>query len=125
MNKELKKPKMILIKDGIRIDYPDGGYEKRINGDYYSYNAYGQLHSRGDKPAIVWPDGTKCWYKNGNCHRAGDNPAVISPDGTKYWYKNGKYHRDGDNPAIIYPDGTKFWYKNGNYITAVTAISKK
>ena len=86
----MNEPKMTLIKDGIRIDYPDGSHELRINGDYYSYNAYGQFHSRGDKPAAIYPDGRKYWYKNGNLHR--DNgPALVFYSGVKYWYKNNKY----------------------------------
>ena len=30
------------------------------------------------------------WYKNGKRHRDGDKPAIIFPDGSKKWYKNGK-----------------------------------
>ena len=45
------------------------------------------------------------YRKNGILHRDGDKPAVIYNDGTMFWYKEGKIHRDGDKPAVIYPDG--------------------
>ena len=31
---------------------------------------------------------------NGRKHRGGDLPAMIYPDGSKIWYKNGKIHRE-------------------------------
>ena len=73
----------------------------------------GQLHREGDLPAEIYANGSKYWYKNGQFHRDGDEPAIIYVDGSKYWYKNGQYHRDGDEPAIIYVNGIKFWFKNG------------
>jgi hypothetical protein len=40
-------------------------------------------------------------------------PAMMFINGTKHWFKNGELHRDGDLPAIEWFDGTKFWYKHG------------
>jgi len=57
------------------------------------------------------------WFnKYGEAHSIGDNPSVIYSNGTKFWHKNGKLHREEDKPAIIYPDGRKYWYKNGQLI---------
>jgi len=59
-------------------------------------------------PAIIHPDGTQVWYKNGIWHRE-DGPAVIYPDGTQFWYRYGECHRE-DGPAVIYADGSREWY---------------
>ena len=82
---------------------------------YVDYNTieYSRLHREGDLPAIIYDDGSKFWYKNGQPHRDGDEPASIHASGNKVWYKNGQLHREGDEPAIIDVDGSKFWYKNG------------
>ena len=61
--------------------------------------------------------GLKCkvWKQNMCYHRDNDLPAIIYPNGTQRWYKEGKMHRDNDLPAVIYVDGTgaKEWYKEG------------
>jgi uncharacterized protein YgiM (DUF1202 family) len=36
---------------------------------------------------VVYADGEKYWYLNGNLHRE-DGPAVERADGDKYWYLN-------------------------------------
>jgi len=74
---------------------------------------YSRLHRENDEPAIIYENGSKFWYKNGQRHREGDEPAYISACGGKLWYKNGQPHREGDLPAKIYDDGSKCWYKNG------------
>ena len=61
------------------------------SGDMYWYNKYGEQHSAEGRPAIIWSNRDKCWYKNGQIHRDGDKPAVIYPDGEKRWYKNGEF----------------------------------
>jgi len=86
------------------------------SGNIFWYNKYGELHSTGDWPAVMWPNKDKHWYKNGQLHRDGDKPAAIYSNGGKCWYKNGKRHRDGDKPAVTHPNGTKWWYKNGKVI---------
>jgi len=36
--------------------------------------------------------GTQCWYnKDGKLHRENDMPAIIWKDGGKSWYINGEY----------------------------------
>ena len=64
---------------------------------------------------IVWGDGTKSWYLNGNRHRT-DGPASEYADGTKSWYLNGKCHRT-DGPAIEKADGDKYWWLNGEHLS--------
>jgi hypothetical protein len=41
-----------------------------------------------------------------------DGPAIVYPDGTQLWYRNGQRHRD-DGPSEVFPDGKQFWYQNG------------
>ena len=51
------------------------------------YNSVDQLH-RTNGPAVIWADGTKCWYHNGLRHRT-DGAAVEWACGAKEWYING------------------------------------
>lgn len=59
-----------------------------------------QLHREGDKPAVIYPDGTEEYYKNGLLHRDGDKPAVIKSDGTEEYYENGQLYRVGDETIL-------------------------
>ena len=61
------------------------------------------LESVGDEPAVVYPDGSKFWYRGGKLHRDGDKPAVVYPNGVQEWWQNHQRHRDG-KPAVIFPD---------------------
>lgn len=58
---------------------------------------------------VMW----KYFNENGEFHRE-DGPALIYPSGTKVWYKNGQFHRE-DGPAVFYSNGTDEWYLNGVY----------
>lgn len=57
---------------------------------------------------VAFNDGWIMWYdKDFNLHN--DNgPAVIKPDGTKYWYRNGKLHND-NGPAVIRTTENEYW----------------
>jgi hypothetical protein len=59
------------------------------DGTIFYYNNKNKLHRENDQPAIVWENGTKQWYVNGQLHRENDKPAVIYADGTQYWWVNG------------------------------------
>jgi hypothetical protein len=104
----------------------------------------GRLHSVNDQPAVVYTDGTKWWYKQGQIHRDG-GPAVVHPNGVEEWWQNNKRHRTG-GPAVIYPDtaeiipelrGVKQHWDSGNmfqeelppavraYRAEVAALQKK
>ena len=51
----------------------------------------GLLIEKFEKPDEVLSDGTKIWENSfGECHRNGNKPAIIFSDGEKHWYKNGK-----------------------------------
>jgi hypothetical protein len=56
------------------------------------YNASGEPHRDGDKPAVIYSSVTVFYYKNGRQHRAGDKPAVIWPNGSVSYYKNGEQY---------------------------------
>jgi hypothetical protein len=56
--------------------------------------------------------GTKVWkLPNGIWHRE-DGPAVVYPNGFKCWYINGLRHRE-NGPSIENGNGIKRWYING------------
>jgi hypothetical protein len=57
-------------------------------------NEHGLLH-REDGPAIVWNDGTKAWFINGEYHRE-DGPAIEWSDGSKFWYLNDKNYSEDE-----------------------------
>jgi len=57
---------------------------------------------------VVFPDGKKEWYKEGEYHRE-DGPAIEYTSGLKYWYKEGNLHRI-DGPAVEYINGRKEWW---------------
>lgn len=70
----------------------------------------GRLHRDGDKPAIEYKSGKKCWYRKGQLHRDNDKPALIDEDGNQRWYHHGMLHRDNDQPAICIGD-QQYWYQ--------------
>jgi len=84
-------------------------YDDRVE----TLNNKKELHSFNDKPAVVFNDGTKCWYKKGRFHRI-FGPAIEYKNGNKKWYKKGEFHRIA-GPAIECSDGYKEWYKNGKH----------
>jgi len=49
----------------------------------------GYLHTYNDKPAVVFKDGTKIWYKHGLIHRL-NGYARIDRNGEKYYFIDGK-----------------------------------
>jgi len=79
---EWKTYKMILK------DY--GEYIEEKFGSVYHYK-HGERHRDNDLPAIVWANGTKCWFQNGKCHRDNDLPAIVYANGEKRWYQNGEF----------------------------------
>ena len=58
-----------------------------INGIYYYKDAKYTILHREDGPAIIYANGDKEWYFNGECHRE-DGPAVIWTKGNKFYYLN-------------------------------------
>jgi len=40
--------------------------------------------------ALIFPDMSQYWYRNGLCHFDTDLHAVIKSDGTQEWFINGK-----------------------------------
>lgn len=64
----------------------------------------------------------KIWKLNGLPHRDNDMPAIIYPNGSCFWFKNGIRHRD-KGPASTYPNGQENWWNNGLFIKATRAAS--
>ncbi len=71
----------------------------------------GKRHRNGDKPAVVYPNGTRFWYHHGKPHRGNDKPAYTSTSGCATWWVNGLRHRNG-GPAIV-DTYTHIYYQNG------------
>lgn len=86
---------------------PNGAQEWYLTG---TENTSKQLH-REDGPAIIYPDGTEVWYKEGQRHRE-DGPALTNKDGYEIWYKGGELHRV-DGPAVVKDDDTQEWWVAG------------
>jgi hypothetical protein len=55
-------------------------------------------------PSHVYPNGLREWTTNGVLDRSGDRPAVIHPDGSLEYWRNGKRHRVG-GPAVVFKRG--------------------
>ena len=92
-----------------------------IVGTKYWRNERRYLH-REDGPAVIWPNGNKEWWLNGNRHRE-DGPAVECADGGKEWWLNGVQHRN-DGPAVMSSDGKDCrWFINGKRIDLETRIN--
>lgn len=94
-------------KNIIRRNFNDGVIEY----GYYQGNVF--IRHREDGPAIIRPDGTEQWMKDGVTHRI-DGPAIINKNTHRMQYiVNGIHHRE-DGPAFILDCGkSKRWYING------------
>jgi hypothetical protein len=75
----------LMKKNGVLYDIR--GF-RRFDDRIEIHNSEGKLHRDGDKPAVIFSDGSRWWYKEGKLHR--DKPACIDRNGSKYWYKDGK-----------------------------------
>lgn len=103
--------------DGPDEDFDALGDADAAEDDYFgedgivAHYVAGRLH-RTDGPALVCPDGTEEWYRDGCLHRTDGGPAVTTGDGSTYWYRDGQLHRT-DGPAVMESDGTRAWYQRG------------
>lgn len=72
--------------------------------DYIThYNSSMELHRDNDLSAVIWSNGSQCWFQDGKLHRDNDLPAVVYVNGMREWYKDGKPQRNHDLPVDIYP----------------------
>ena len=67
-----------------RHDYP----EINSNGTKRWFNSEGKIH-RENGPAVIWTDGTVCYYQDGKRHRE-DGPAIIWYNGDEEYWEYGK-----------------------------------
>ena len=101
------------VSKNLLAEYKDSSQTKKTQCNSLEWRKNGSLHRNGDKPALIYRNGSLEWWKNGQFHRDGDKPAEICADGELLWWKNGLNHRDGDKPAWIGAFSTLKWYKNG------------
>jgi hypothetical protein len=57
-----------------------------------------------------------CTYKNGLYHSFDDQPAIVTPNWSWEWCKDGKWHREGDKPAVIEEGGHVFKYYDNDFL---------
>lgn len=100
------------LAEGIEV-------KKDEKGNYHCIDTTtGRLHSYYDLPAVVRDDGMCMWMNQGVLSRE-CGPAVIYPDGTTVFFKDGSIHRPGNLPAVEYPPkygeqtGTRKYYDSG------------
>ncbi len=61
---------------------------------------------------IIDSNGVQRWYEEDRLHRDGDEPAVVYPNGNRVYYSDGDIHRDV-GPAVVRVDGYQAWYTYG------------
>lgn len=66
----------------------EAGGVLQAGGYYAAFDKHGMIHREGG-PAIVYPNGMQCWYRNGKLHRD-DSFAIIYPNGQTRWYHYGR-----------------------------------
>jgi hypothetical protein len=54
-------------------------------------NKYNIIFHNENGPAIEWPDGSECWYKDNLLHNE-NGPAVKYADGSEEYWLNGKQY---------------------------------
>ena len=87
------------------------------NGAQVWRNIAGKLHRDGDKPAVVYSNGTQEWWVNGQRHRDNGLPAIVRADGHQEWWVNDLRHREGGLPAVIWAGGRREWWIHGELVT--------
>lgn len=85
-----------------------------IIGTHRWFTANGMFHREGDKPAIVYKNGTRMWLARDKMHRNDDKPAIIWADGSHEWFTYSKSHRGNDKPAVIDSNGFQEWWIYGD-----------
>lgn len=105
-----------LYRDELRYGF-------RLREGHEFHQVAGMLHSLDDKPAVIYADGTRWWYRGGRVHREGA-PAIIWGNGVEEWFQDDKRHRD-DGPAVTYPvadgvdpvmQGVRQWWAHGSMV---------
>ena len=61
-------------------------------------------------PNLIYPNGTREWYKNGFLLNRRDGPAVVYPNGDCEWWENGRRH------GITMCRGKKYLFENGEFV---------
>jgi hypothetical protein len=77
-----------------------GIYDGKSCYKWINYDRH--IHRDNDLPAIIYFDGTKIWYSNGNRHRNNDLPGYIVPQILNVWYQDGVEYRKYNLPTKIY-----------------------
>lgn len=84
----------------------DGYKEFRLKSNHNLHNTNG--------PAIVYPDGSNWFYRDGKLHNL-KGPAANWSNGSKEYWVNGRLHRRNE-PAVNWPSGTEWIYQYGRLV---------
>lgn len=106
------------ISDNMEyIEFEDeSGFQIYHDGDVFTINEIGNLHSFNDNPAMI-SSRYDVYYSNGKVHRDNGKPAKINKkNGMVSYYKNGTLHNT-NGPSIVHSDGKKEFFVNGMPIT--------
>jgi hypothetical protein len=71
------------------IVYTREGKLKLTWSEWWKFDG-SKLHREDDLPAVEYPSGIKHWYKNGKKHRE-TGPAVVWPDGDRSYFLEGEF----------------------------------
>lgn len=100
-----------------RAGDPETGPLRGATGCPLAFTRNNKLH-RDDGPALIYNDGHKVWYQDGEIHRV-DGPAVIIQNRQK-WFRRGKLHNWAEPAVQGYTasgDRIERWFVNGEDIT--------
>ena len=81
-----------------------------------------RFHNENDLPAVVYPGGTKQWYRHGVHHRGDSLPARVGSNGERAWVVDGKKHNE-NGPAYTRPGGVQEYWTQGVRMDVIDAVS--
>jgi hypothetical protein len=81
-------------------------------------NAKGEIHRpEHEGPAVIYEDGTREYWKNGQLNRTSGFPAVLNLKNDLQYYEAGELHNNLPWPAVVHGDGQlREWYDEGNFL---------
>lgn len=81
----------------------------------YFYNEKNKLH-REIRPAVLYANGRKEWWDQGERHNETGPAIITADDGSKFYYVRDKLHRM-NGPAIEWSSGLSEWYYQGSKLS--------
>lgn len=89
-------------------------FRRCSRGEVRYFDRHNRLH-RADGPAVVWPDGTTEWWRDGFRHRVGGPAIEYAGRGVEYWFEGRRHRLDG--PAVVARCGVRQWWVDGEEVS--------